>query len=117
MSSSKKRWPRRPFPVLWLLAVAATSAAFIVHMSLRSRSLELGYELGRAHSELARLREVRRVLELEVESYKTPERVELVARTLLGMSEPSPDRILPAGREPAGEKKPEAGDELAAGAP
>ena len=46
----------------------------------------------------ARLREVKHVLELELASHKTPERVEFVARTLLGMSEPSPDRILPAGR-------------------
>jgi hypothetical protein len=43
------------------------------------------------------------VLELEVASHKTPERVEFVARTLLGMSEPTPDRILPAGRRPVPE--------------
>jgi len=41
------------------------------------------------------------VLELQVASHKTPERVDFVARTLLGMSEPSADRILPAGRRPA----------------
>ncbi len=90
----------RPFVVLWTLAVAAASTAFVVQMGLRSQSLEIGYELGRAHTKLARLREVRRVLEVEVESHKTPERVELIARTLLGMSEPPPERILPAGREP-----------------
>jgi cell division protein FtsL len=49
---------------------------------------------------VARLREVRHVLELEIASHKTPERVDFVARTLLGMSEPSPDRILPAGAMP-----------------
>jgi hypothetical protein len=65
--------------------------------------VELGYELGRDHARVARLREVKRVLELEVASHKTPERVEFVARTLLGMSEPTADRILPAGRKPAPE--------------
>ena len=89
------------FLVLWTLAVTAATAAFVLHLSLRVRSVELGYELGRTHAHIARLREVRRVLELELSSHKTPERVEFVARTLLGMSEPSPDRILSAGAFPA----------------
>ncbi|HWP04916.1 MAG TPA: hypothetical protein VNN72_04205 [Polyangiaceae bacterium] len=91
----------RTFLVLWTLAVTAATAAFVLHLSLRVRSVELGYELGRTHAHIARLREVKRVLELELSSHKTPERVEFVARTLLGMSEPSPDRILPAGALPA----------------
>jgi len=91
----------RSFLVLWTLAVSAATAAFVLHLSLRVRAVELGYELGRTHAHIARLREVKRVLELELSSHKTPERVEFVARTLLGMSEPPPDRILPAGPLPA----------------
>jgi hypothetical protein len=91
----------RTFLVLWTLAVASATAAFVVHLALRVRSVELGYELGRTHARVARLREVKHVLELELSSHKTPERVEFVARTLLGMSEPSADRILPAGTLPA----------------
>ncbi|MEZ4227748.1 MAG: cell division protein FtsL [Polyangiaceae bacterium] len=90
----------RPFLILWLLAVTAATSAFVLYLSLRVRSVELGYSLGRAHARVARLREVKRVLELEIASHKTPERVDLVARTLLGMSEPSPDRIMPAGPLP-----------------
>jgi len=93
----------RVFLTLWTLAVLAATAAFVLHLGLRVRSVELGYELGRAHARVERLREVRHVLELEVASHKTPERVDFVARTLLGMSEPSPDRILPAGRRPGAE--------------
>jgi hypothetical protein len=105
----------RPFLVLWTLAVVAATSAFVLHLALRVRSVELGYELGRSHARVARLREVKRVLELELASHKTPERVDLVARTLLGMSEPTADRILPAGREPQveAEDKPE----VAAGGP
>jgi hypothetical protein len=88
------------FLVLWTLAVMATATAFVTRLALRGRAVELGYELGRAHGRLARLREVKRVLELELASYKTPERVELVSRTLLGMAPPTVDRILPAGPEP-----------------
>jgi cell division protein FtsL len=91
---------RRPFLVLWTLAVAAATSAFTVHLALRMRSIELGYELGRAHAHLGRLREVKRVLELELASHETPERVDLVARSVLGMSEPSSDRILAAGPRP-----------------
>jgi hypothetical protein len=62
--------------------------------------VELGYELGRAHAHVQRLREVRHVLEVELGSQRTPERVDFVARTLLGMSEPTADRIRSAGPRP-----------------
>jgi cell division protein FtsL len=87
----------RPFLALWTLAVAASVAAFVLHLALRGKNVSLGYQLGRARNEQARLREVKRVLELEAASYKTPQRVEVVARTLLGMGPPSADRIVPLG--------------------
>jgi cell division protein FtsL len=85
----------RPFLVLWTFAVLASVSAFVLHLALRGRTVQLGYELGRARNEQARLREVKRVLELEAASYQTPQRVEMVARTLLGMQPPTPDRIIP----------------------
>ena len=84
----------KAFLPLWTVAIAATVAAFVVHLALRGRTVQLGYELGRTHQEQARLREVKRVLELEAASYKTPGRVEIVARTLLGMESPTSDRIV-----------------------
>lgn len=94
---------KRPaiFLVLWSLAVLAATMAFVTRLALRGRAVELGYELGKAHVRVGRLREVKRVLEVELASYKTPERVDLVARSLLGMAPPSVDRILSAGPEPA----------------
>jgi cell division protein FtsL len=85
---------RPAFLATWTLAIAATVSAFVVHLALRGKTVQLGYELGRARQEQARLREVKRVLEVEAASYKTPERVEIVARTLLGMEPPTPDRIV-----------------------
>lgn len=85
---------QRPFLALWTIAVLATVTAFVVHLTLRGRTVELGYRLGRAHAEQARLREVKRVLSLEAASYETPQRVEMVARTLLGMTPPPPERVL-----------------------
>lgn len=93
--------PRRAFLVVWTLAIAGTTSAFVVHLALRGRTVQLGYELGRSRQEQARLREVKRVLELESASYKTPERVEIVARSLLGMEPPSPERIVPLAQAPA----------------
>lgn len=106
----------RTFLALWTLAVVSATAAFVFHVALRVRAVELGYELGRTHAHVARLREVRHVLELELASHKTPERVEFVARTLFGMSEPTADRILPAGKLPD-VAEPLAGDEPAADDP
>jgi cell division protein FtsL len=91
---------RRAFLPIWTMAIAASASAFVVHLALRGQTVQLGYELGRARQEQARLREVKRVLELEAASYKTPERVEIVARTLLGMEPPAPDRIIPLAQPP-----------------
>src|SRR5580700_2038724 len=94
---------RRPrtFVALWTLATTATVSAFVLHLALRGRIVSTGYDLGRARAEQARLREIKRVLEVEAASYKTPERVEIVARSLLAMEPPPPDRIvsLPAVSE------------------
>lgn len=88
---------QRPFIALWTLAVFATVIAFVLHLGLRGRTVDVGYKLGKARKEQARLREVKRVLSLEAASYRTPDRVEMVARTLLGMSPPPPERIVILG--------------------
>jgi cell division protein FtsL len=87
---------RRPrtFMALWTLATVATVSAFVLHLALRGRMVSIGYDLGKARADQARLREVKRVLEVEAASYKTPERVEIVARSLLGMEPPPPERIV-----------------------
>ncbi len=90
-----ERMKQRPFLALWTLAVLATVAAFVVHLGLRGKIVDLGYKLGRVRAEQARLREVKRALSLEAASYETPQRVEMVARTLLGMTPPPPERVIP----------------------
>jgi cell division protein FtsL len=85
---------QRPFLALWTVAVIATVAAFVVHLGLRGRTVDLGYKLGHARAEQARLREVKRVLSLEAASYETPQRVESVARSLLGMTPPPAERVI-----------------------
>ena len=98
---------QRPFLALWTLAVAATVAAFVLHLALRGRTVDIGYKLGRARAEQARLREVKRVLSLEAASYETPHRVEMVARTLLGMTPPPAERVIPLRAPMPVEEKPD----------
>ncbi len=74
--------------------MAATACAFVVHLALRGRTVDLGFRLGKARAEQARLREVKRVLQLEVASHQTPSRVEMVARSLLGMTPPPPEKVI-----------------------
>ncbi len=111
---------QRPFVALWTLAVLATVAAFVVHLALRGRTVDLGYKLGKARAEQARLREVKRVLSLEAASYETPQRVEYVARTLLGMTPPPSERVIAlrgfAPRAPSDDKSDEPADAVAAAA-
>lgn len=113
---------QRPFVALWTLAVLATVLAFVVHLGLRGRTVDLGYKLGKARAEQARLREVKRVLSLEAASYETPQRVEYVARTLLGMTPPPAERVIAlrgfAPRAPSDDKPDEPAEAAAdAGAP
>jgi cell division protein FtsL len=112
---------QRPFLALWTLAVIASVAAFVLHLALRGRTVDLGYKLGRARAEQARLREMKRVLSLEAASHETPQRVEMVAKTLLGMTPPPPERVITIrGFWPSNEAEAEktaAGAEAAMGKP
>ncbi len=109
---------QRPFLALWTIAVVATVMAFVVHLSLRGRTVDLGYKLGRARAEQARLREVKRVLSLEAASYETPQRVEMVARTLLGMTPPPSERVIALrGAVPMAPSEDSGGDEPATAQP
>ncbi len=92
---------QRPFLALWTLAVVATVLAFVLHLGLRGRTVDVGYKLGKARKEQARLREVKRVLSLEAASYRAPQRVEMVARTLFAMTPPPPERVVVLKGPPA----------------
>ena len=85
------------FLALWTLAVVATASAFVLYLALRSRAVELGYMLGRARARQSQLRETRRVLQVEAVSYRNPERIEAIARGVLKLEDPPPQRIFVAG--------------------
>jgi cell division protein FtsL len=107
---------RGRFLALWVVAVVATAAAFVVHLALRFEIVRYGYALGEARRERERLIEERRLLSLEAEMLRHPERVEAIAKGVLGMEEPPPNRVIllprrgPGGRgEGAGGEPPRRG--------
>lgn len=85
------------FVSLWTLAVIATASAFVLYLALRSRAVELGYRLGKARARQAQLRETRRVLQVEAVSYRNPERIEALAKGVLRMDEPTPQKTFVVG--------------------
>lgn len=82
---------------LWTVAVIATAAAFVAHLSLRLETVRLGYEVGAARREQRRLIEERRLLSIEAATLRDAERVEAVARGTLGMDAPDADHVVPVG--------------------
>ena len=88
------------FLVLWTLAVIATCCSFLFYLTVRVETMQNGYALGKAYGKLSRMREAERVLELERAAHNTPERVDLIGRTLFFMEEPDESRVLDAGPDP-----------------
>jgi hypothetical protein len=88
------------FLVLWTLAVIATACSFLFYLSVRVETMQNGYALGKAYGDLSRMREAERVLELERAAHNTPERVDLIGRTLFFMEEPESSRVFDAGTDP-----------------
>ncbi len=88
------------FLVLWTLAVIASTCSFLFYLSVRVETMQKGYALGKAYGDLSRIREAERVLELERAAHNTPERVDLIGRTLFFMEEPDVSRVLDAGPDP-----------------
>ncbi len=83
--------------VLWVVAVAAASSAFVVHLALRAEVIRLGYRVSAERATEARLLERERELLLEAATLRAPQRVEAIARDRLEMDVPSFDRIVPVG--------------------
>ena len=94
-TAKKPRVSRASFIMLWTAAVLATAAAFIVHLSMRFETIELGYEVGAERREQRRLIEECRLLSLEAATLRQVERVEAIGRGVLEMDQPTPARIVP----------------------
>ena len=85
---------RNRFLPLWCVAVLATAAAFVVHLSIRFETVRLGYEVSEERERQRDLLQDRRLLSIEAATLRQSGRVETIARGTLGMEVPNPTRIV-----------------------
>ena len=79
---------------LWAIAVLATAASFVAHLTLRFETVRLGYDVGQARKKQRELIESQRLLSLEAATLRQSDRIETVARGSLGMEMPDPPQII-----------------------
>lgn len=91
---------RARFLALWTVAVLASAAAMIVHLTLRFETIRLGYDVGQARREQRELVESQRLLALEAATLRQPDRVETVARGALKMEVADAPRIIAVDAKP-----------------
>jgi cell division protein FtsL len=94
---------RARFLALWTIAVLATAASYVAHLTLRFETVRLGYDVGIARKKQRELVETRRLLSLEAATLREADRIETVARGALGMDLPESPRVIPVDskRRPA----------------
>lgn len=81
----KRNGSTRGHLLLWITAVLACGAAFVVHLVLRMETIRLGYELGQARRTQKELTEKVRLLSIEGATLREPGRLEDLAERELGM--------------------------------
>ena len=92
------------FLSLWCVAVLATAAAFVVHLSIRFETVRLGYEVSEERERERELLQDKRLLSIEAATLRQSGRIETIARGTLGMEVPKPTRIVtmqPSGKPSA----------------
>jgi len=82
------------FLALWTAAVLATAVSFVVHLTLRFETVRLGYQVSEARKIQRELLDSKRLLSLEAATLRQPDRIESIARGVLGMAVPEPSQIV-----------------------
>lgn len=85
------------FLALWTVAVLASAASLVVHLTLRFETVRLGYEVGKARKAQQRLMESERLLSLEAATLRQTDRVGAIARGSLHMEVADGPRIVTMG--------------------
>src|SRR5690348_9698277 len=76
------------------LSCALIASAMLLHAWVRTRVTEQGYALSRLSAEYRELTREHESLQLKAAELRSPQRIEDLARTRLGMSAPSIDRVV-----------------------
>ena len=86
------------------VSCALVAGAMLLHAWVRTRVTEQGYTLSRLSAEYRDLTREHEALQLKAAELRSPQRIEELARTKLGMSAPALDRVvvLVGGQDEAG---------------
>jgi cell division protein FtsL len=84
---------KRGSVILVVLAFLSLAGAGLAHVTLRIGVVRLGYDIGKLTSEQQALEAERRELLAERARLRNPERIERIAREVLGMTRPEPEQI------------------------
>ncbi len=76
------------------LSCALVAGAMLLHAWVRTRVTEQGYRLSRLSAEYRELLSEHEKLQLKAAELRSPQRIEELARSRLGMSAPSIDRVV-----------------------
>lgn len=76
------------------LACAILAAGASLHLWVRTRVTERGYQLARLSSDSRDLTREHQALQIKAAELKSPQRIEQLARAHLGMGPPAIDRLL-----------------------
>jgi cell division protein FtsL len=76
------------------LACALVALAMLLHAWVRTRVTERGYQLSRLSAEYRELTREHETLQIKAAELRSPQRLEELARTRLGMGPPPVDRVV-----------------------
>lgn len=78
---------------LALLIVALAGSAVFITVWRRVAFIDIGYEIRSLESRESRLLHIQKEMEIEKAMLSSPDRIEAIARTKLGMTDPEPGQI------------------------
>ena len=89
--SKGRRWAGAP---RFVCLVVILSLAGLTYAWSAYRVVQLGYRISRLETEQARAHDLNRKLRIELVSLRSPERIEKIAKTKLGLINPPADRVV-----------------------
>jgi cell division protein FtsL len=77
-----------------IVCLAMVAGALLFYLWIHSQIISIGYESQKLLREEESLRSIQKILNLEEETLRCPERIDMIARTRLGMIRLSPNQLI-----------------------
>ncbi len=90
-----------------IVCLAMVAGALLFYLWVHSQMISIGYESQKLSTEEESLRRTQKNLDLEEENLKRPDRIDMIARTQLGMIPLSPSQLIPPQTQDLNESLPD----------